>query len=146
MATPHELDPHSVADALEIIEPENSALELTSTSTENHDSSDEKITGAPANRLRFPTHGLEETRVIEKTGTNTNIELTEEDCYDELGYSFSSTKKWWILSVIFIVQVSMNFNTSLYSNAIGGIGAEFGVSDQAARAGAAIFLITYAFG
>ncbi|KAL5350672.1 hypothetical protein ACLOAV_004241 [Pseudogymnoascus australis] len=146
MATPHELDPHRVADALEIIEPENSALELTSTSTENHDSSDEKITGAPANRPRFPTHGLEETRVIEKTGTNTNIELTEEDCYDELGYSFSSTKKWWILSVIFIVQVSMNFNTSLYSNAIGGIGAEFGVSDQAARAGAAIFLITYAFG
>ncbi|RYP13428.1 hypothetical protein DL765_006890 [Monosporascus sp. GIB2] len=40
----------------------------------------------------------------------------------------------------------MNFNTSLYSNGIGGISEEFGVSLQAARAGAAVFLITYAFG
>lgn len=73
-------------------------------------------------------------------------EITEEDCYDELGYGFSSFKKWYILTVIFIVQVSMNFNTSLYSNAITGISEQFNVSAQAARVGAAIFLITYAFG
>ncbi|KAK3045514.1 hypothetical protein LTR53_020601, partial [Teratosphaeriaceae sp. CCFEE 6253] len=42
--------------------------------------------------------------------------------------------------------VSMNFNTSLYGNAIGGISDEFGVSKQAARLGAALFLIFYAFG
>ena len=40
----------------------------------------------------------------------------------------------------------MNFNTSLYSNAVPGISEEFAVSAQAARLGAAIFLITYAFG
>ena len=40
----------------------------------------------------------------------------------------------------------MNFNTSLYSNGIGGIAKDFGVSEQAARVGAAIFLVTYAFG
>lgn len=40
----------------------------------------------------------------------------------------------------------MNFNTSLYSNAIGGISEEFHVSEQAARCGAMIFLVTYAFG
>ena len=51
-----------------------------------------------------------------------------------------------ILSVIFLVQVSMNFNTSLYSNAIPGIEKEFGVSAQAARCGAVVFLILYAFG
>lgn len=51
-----------------------------------------------------------------------------------------------ILSVIFAVQVSMNFNTSLYSNAIPGIEKEFGVSAQAARVGAMIFLVMYAFG
>jgi MFS family permease len=51
-----------------------------------------------------------------------------------------------ILSVIFLVQVSMNFNTSLYSNAIDGISAEFNVSTQAARCGAMIFLVLYAFG
>ena len=40
----------------------------------------------------------------------------------------------------------MNFNTSLYSNALKGISEEFGVSEQGARCGAMIFLVTYAFG
>lgn len=73
-------------------------------------------------------------------------ELTEEECYDELGYSYPSWKKWMILSIVFLVQVSMNFNTSLYSNALVGISEEFHVSEQAARLGAALFLIFYAFG
>ncbi|KAI0455434.1 major facilitator superfamily domain-containing protein [Xylaria acuta] len=73
-------------------------------------------------------------------------ELLEEDCENELGYAFSTSKKWWILGVIFLVQTSMNFNTSLYSNGIVGIAQEFHVTDQVARAGAALFLITYAFG
>ncbi|KAJ1029913.1 hypothetical protein NDA16_000829 [Ustilago loliicola] len=74
------------------------------------------------------------------------IEITEEECYDELGYSFSPLKKWTILTVIFWIQVSMNFNTSLYSNGLAGISEEFGVSLQAARCGAMIFLVAYAFG
>jgi len=74
------------------------------------------------------------------------IELKEEDAWDELGFSFPSWKKWMILTVIFFVQTSMNFNTSLYSNGIGGISREFHISEQAARVGAAIFLVTYAFG
>jgi len=83
---------------------------------------------------------------LEKLGTYDKYELTEDDCYDELGFSFPNWKKWYILTVIFIVQVSMNFNTSLYSNAIPGISEEFGVSAQAARCGAMIFLVLYAFG
>ncbi len=78
--------------------------------------------------------------------TDEMIELTEADCYEELGFCFPSWKKWTILTLIFWVQVSMNFNTSLYSNATKGISEEFGVSMQAARIGAAIFLVTYAFG
>lgn len=74
------------------------------------------------------------------------IELQEEDCYDELGYSFSARKKWMILTVIFLVQVSMNFETSLYSNAISGISEEYGLSAQAARCCAMIYLVLYAFG
>lgn len=73
-------------------------------------------------------------------------EITEEECYDELGFGFPTWKKWTILSIIFAVQVSMNFNTSLYSNAIKGISKEFGVSSQGARCGAMIFLVLYAFG
>lgn len=83
---------------------------------------------------------------LEKLGTYDKYELTEDDAYEELGFSYPSWKKWYILSVIFIVQVSMNFNTSLYSNAIGGISDEFHVSEQGARCGAMIFLVLYAFG
>ena len=83
---------------------------------------------------------------MDRLGTYDKREITEDDCYDELGYTFPTWRKWYILSVIFVVQVSMNFNTSLYSNAIGGISEEFNVSKQAGRAGAAIFLILYAFG
>jgi len=83
---------------------------------------------------------------LEKLGTYDKYEITEDDCYEELGYCYPAWKKWYILTVIFIVQVSMNFNTSLYSNALGGISTTFGVSEQAARVGAAIFLVTYAFG
>ncbi|KAL4879170.1 major facilitator superfamily domain-containing protein [Aspergillus karnatakaensis] len=74
------------------------------------------------------------------------IELTEDDCYDQLGYAFPKWRKWMIISVIFLVQTSMNFNTSLYSNALTGISEEFNVSMQAARCGAMIFLVLYAFG
>ena len=74
------------------------------------------------------------------------IEITEADCYDELGFGFPTWKKWTILSIIFAVQVSMNFNTSLYSNAIKGISKEYRVSEQGARCGAMIFLVLYAFG
>lgn len=98
-----------------------------------------------------PTTNKEKAGESASESSDAKIELTEEDCYDELGFSFPSWKKWTILTVIFWVQVSMNFNTSLYSNALtnpidGGITEEFGVSAQAARVGAAIFLITYAFG
>ncbi|KAK5658334.1 hypothetical protein OQA88_2310 [Cercophora sp. LCS_1] len=79
-------------------------------------------------------------------GENRKIELKEEDAWEELGFSFPTWKKWMILTVIFLVQTSMNFNTSLYSNGLNGISQEFGVSAQAARVGAAIFLVTYAFG
>lgn len=83
---------------------------------------------------------------LEKIGTYDKYEITEDDCYEDLGFCYPKWKKWYILTVIFWVQVSMNFNTSLYSNAIPGISEEFHVSAQAARCGAMIFLVLYAFG
>jgi hypothetical protein len=40
-------------------------------------------------------------------GNEDKYEITEDDCYDELGFSFPTWKKWYILTIIFIVQVSM---------------------------------------
>ena len=73
-------------------------------------------------------------------------ELLEDECYDKLGFCFPWWKKWTILSVIFLVQMSMNFNTGVYANAVPGLVQEFGISEQAARVGQAVFLIAYAFG
>lgn len=74
------------------------------------------------------------------------IELTEEDYYKNLGFSYSKRKKWTILSVIFVVQTSMNFNTSVYSSAIEPLSKEFAITAQKARLGQMIFLVAYAFG
>lgn len=73
-------------------------------------------------------------------------EITEDDCYDKLGFSFPWYKKWTILTVIFTVQMSMNFNTSVYPNAVVPLSEHFNVSEQAARVGQMIFLVAYAFG
>ncbi|KAH7038333.1 major facilitator superfamily domain-containing protein [Microdochium trichocladiopsis] len=92
------------------------------------------------------TVGAREHNKEKQAGLQGKREITEEECEDELGFAFPSWKKWYILTIIFLVQTSMNFNTSLYSNGIGGISKEFNVSEQAARAGAAIFLVAYGFG
>ncbi|KAJ5933240.1 hypothetical protein N7516_007729 [Penicillium verrucosum] len=94
------------------------------------------------------TEKLEEEDQLEETSPTPDeiVELTEDMCYDQLGYSFTEKKKWIIITTIFLVQTSMNFNTSLYSNAAEGISKEFNVSMQAARCGAMIFLVLYAFG
>ena len=46
------------------------------------------------------------------TRADGKIELTEHEAWDKLGFSFPTWKKWAILTVIFMVQVSMNYNTS----------------------------------
>lgn len=74
------------------------------------------------------------------------IELQESDCYDQLGFGFSMWKKWTILTVIFWVQMSMNFNASVYANGIISLSEHFHISEQAARVGQMIFLVAYAFG
>ncbi len=74
------------------------------------------------------------------------IELHESDCYDQLGFGFPTWKKWTILTVIFWVQMSMNFNASVYANDITLLSAHFKISEQAARVGQMIFLVAYAFG
>ncbi|CAD0109990.1 unnamed protein product [Aureobasidium uvarum] len=109
---------------------------------ENPDSSEPSIERRVDNS-EVPTRKKETGNGFDGTD---KIILTEDDCYEELGFCFPTWKKWMILSVIFIVQVSMNFNTSLYSNAITGMTEEFNISAQAARCGAMIFLVLYAFG
>lgn len=74
------------------------------------------------------------------------VELTEDDAYNKLGFCFPQWKKWLILTCIFWVQISMNFNASVYSNAVKGIREDFGASRVQALSAQAAFLLAYAFG
>ena len=77
------------------------------------------------------------------------VELTRDLAPECTAYEYPGWKKWYILCVVFLVQVSMNFNTSVYPNATGMIPDDSrfeGVGDQGARASQMIFLVAYAFG
>lgn len=73
-------------------------------------------------------------------------ELTYDDCPEKTAFAFPSWKKWTIITVIFVIQCSMNLNASLYSNAVPGLVEQFTISGQAARVGQCVFLVAYAFG
>lgn len=91
----------------------------------------------------------DEQAMVQKEGTSNSDDkriITETDCYDALGYSWPAWRKWMLLSSIFAVQVSMNFNTSVFPSAIEPISEHFHVSLQAARVGQCVFLVCYAFG
>lgn len=72
--------------------------------------------------------------------------LTEESHYKATAFTFPTWKKWSILTTIFIVQLSMNWNAAIYGNAIPGLKEEFGVGDFMVRIGQMVFLVAYAFG
>ncbi|KAI1086851.1 major facilitator superfamily domain-containing protein [Rostrohypoxylon terebratum] len=85
--------------------------------------------------------------VSEEAESEQRVLIKPSGCGDEIGYKWTSKKKWLRLCVIFLSQVSMNLNTTLYSNAINGIQMTFGVTPFDIRwGGAASFLIAYAFG
>lgn len=73
-------------------------------------------------------------------------ELTEEDAYDHLAYCWPTWKKWMYLSSVATIQIAMNFNTSVYPNAVTPLTEEFGITDQKARTGQMIYLVFYSFG
>ncbi|QKX59437.1 uncharacterized protein TRUGW13939_06571 [Talaromyces rugulosus] len=93
-----------------------------------------------------PYYGAQRTVHDEKRRSDGKIIITEADVYDKLGFRFPWWKKWVILSVIALVQTSMNWNASFYADAVKLLGKHFSVSEQAARVGQMIFLICYGFG
>lgn len=73
-------------------------------------------------------------------------ELKEWECWDKLAYSWPKWKKAMYLSSIAGIQISMNFNTSVYPSAVNPLVQHFGISDQQARVGQMIYLLMYSFG
>ncbi|ODO00575.1 multidrug transporter [Cryptococcus wingfieldii CBS 7118] len=79
------------------------------------------------------------------TGDGRHI-LQEEEVPEALGFTWSSRKKWSVLTVIFIVQCSMNYNAAIYANGVPFLTEKFDITEQKARIGQMLFLVCYAFG
>ncbi|KAK5174008.1 uncharacterized protein LTR77_001088 [Saxophila tyrrhenica] len=91
----------------------------------------------PANPLVNPADPNDKRRV-----------LTRNDpvAYKALGYGKKWYEKWAILTGVFVVQLSMNFNAAAYGNAGEGMKEKFGVSQSQVKLGQMLFLVMYAFG
>ncbi|KAJ5901549.1 sugar transporter [Penicillium taxi] len=89
---------------------------------------------------------LNSNKEIEKIPSSQPRELKEHECYDKLGYCWPRWKKWTYLMAVACVQVSMNFNTSVYPNAVTPLSKAFNIGAQEARTGQMIYLITYSIG
>lgn len=90
-----------------------------------------------------------EPKLHKEARADGKIELSGKMAPKTVGFGWPTWKKWMILCVVFMVQVSMNFNTSVYPNAVALIPDDerfSGVSGQGARVGQMIFLVAYAFG
>ncbi|KAF2259707.1 MFS general substrate transporter [Lojkania enalia] len=113
-------------------------------------SSDNSKTSSSDNSLK-PNQGTEEivpirTRDVTPTPSlvNGKLVLTEGNSYEKTAYAWSIRKKWTLLTVVALCQTSMNFNASVYSNAVEQINNQFGIKN--ARMGMVAFLVAYAFG
>lgn len=83
----------------------------------------------------------------EKVRADGKVELKEEDCYEILAYSWPTWKKWMYLSSVAVIQIAMNYNTSVFPNVVPQLVEVFPyLSEQGARTGQMIYLIFYSFG
>jgi MFS family permease len=125
---------------------------------EKQDSSNSSVNVRSPGSTSRPSHEKKHRRSgANGSGSSNNIEngtvdghpkmeLSQWDCYDKLGFSYPWWKKWLIISVIFAVQTSMNFNASFYASSITLYAKHFHITEQAARVGQMGFLVAYAFG
>lgn len=72
--------------------------------------------------------------------------LRERDCRHILGYTWPTWRKWQILIVMFLIQISINTNASMYANGVTAISEKHHISLQAARVPQLTFLVAYAVG
>lgn len=100
--------------------------------------------------------GSEETRTEKLTqkshdehhgkGGDGRRELKEHDAPEVLAYAWPAWKKWMYLSAVAGIQISMNYNTSVFPSAITQLSEAFGIDEQGARVGQMIYLVMYSFG
>jgi hypothetical protein len=104
----------------------------------NNSEKDDETTRAPS-----PVGEQNEKTHVDAQGRR---ELKETDAPEILAYAWPTWKKWMYLSAVAAIQISMNYNTSVFPSAVTPLTKAFGIGAQEARTGQMIYLILYSFG
>lgn len=145
---------HSKAEAAPASPTDVAPEDITRSSTPEElvyedDDGNFRVIAEGRNNVRRYTEAEEHAPKARNVRPDGKVELTRDMAYEVTGFAFPEWKKWLTLSIIAVVQVSMNFNTSVYPNAAALIPDDpryAGVSDQGARVTQMIFLVAYSFG
>jgi hypothetical protein len=116
----------------------------TLTSRKDNPPHDQPV-GRPLNNVRKRSW-LDAHRPSQIPRADGKRELKQNHCWDKLAYSWPRWKKAMYLASIAGIQISMNFNTSVFPSAVNPIAEHFGISTQKARIGQMIYLVAYSFG
>lgn len=125
--------------------PQGRTTEETQASSLREKSDDEKSKNSTPEDFenRRNAHVPHPTNIPDAEGRR---ELKEWEAWDKLAYTWPKWKKAMYLASIAGIQISMNFNTSVYPSAVKPLAEHFGISQQAARVGQMIYLVFYSFG
>ncbi|CAK4034051.1 MFS transporter prlG-like [Lecanosticta acicola] len=107
-----------------------------------------KVTGTRVHERHISNDstGLQVREIITNSSQAKKNVLTQKAGYEYTAFKWPSWKKWSVLTVIFILQISMNWNAAIYANAVSGMSKHFDISDAQTRLGQMAFLVAYAFG
>lgn len=103
----------------------------------------EKEPDSPRSNTPDLTNEGEKNETVRADGKR---ELTENEMYENLAYCWPTWKKWMYLCSVAGIQISMNYNTSVFPNAVAPLATAFDISEQEARVGQMIYLVCYSFG
>ncbi|KAG9582385.1 MFS general substrate transporter, partial [Aureobasidium melanogenum] len=104
----------------------------------NNSEKDDETTRSPS-----PVGEQNEKAPVDAQGRR---ELKETDCPEILAYAWPTWKKWMYLAGVAGIQISMNYNTSVFPSAITPLSEAFHIGQQEARTGQMIYLVLYSFG
>lgn len=113
---------------------------------EQHQAQQAEHSSSPSLEKSSESDSPNENAAKEGVPVDGKRELKEHECYDKLAYCWPRWKKWMYLGAVAFVQVSMNFNTSVYPNAVKPLSKAFDIGQQEARTGQMIYLVTYSVG
>lgn len=72
--------------------------------------------------------------------------ITEQEAWAHTAYNYRKQEKWTLLLCLWMIQIAMNMNGSLWANTAAGLSSYYGVPINKVSLGDTTFLISYAFG